>query len=380
MKKKTIIFLAAMVLGGTACFLFFYVLGEPYRLPALAFKGDSTDLNDTVIVPTLDTPMPKGKNVIWCSSFQIAWNKLKDDVIKAPIRVENAEEVARRLNAAPQTAKDLPDGSYYAVAGFVKDGIVDLIKKEMQARFQRRPQLDENYSPEEILAYTYLEANVKFKIPFFERREPLMFKDSKGRETAVSGFGAGSRYEDAKTSSEIRDQVEILYSVWAKDSKAIAIPDEFILDPCRYTSPIQIILACVKPVETLADTLADMEKKISAAKLEDWQKYLGSEEILFVPDIFYKVTHRFKELEGQDKIVLNKGFESYFIDTALQIIEFRLDRSGAELKSEAKTRMKSCAPRYFIFNHPFLIYMKKRGAAHPFFVMWIDNAELLSKF
>jgi hypothetical protein len=26
---------------------------------------------------------------------------------------------------------------------------------------------------------------------------------------------------------------------------------------------------------------------------------------------------------------------------------------------------------------PFLIYLKKRGAGHPFFVMWVDNAELL---
>jgi len=34
-------------------------------------------------------------------------------------------------------------------------------------------------------------------------------------------------------------------------------------------------------------------------------------------------------------------------------------------------------PRCFLFNQPFLVYMKKRNADQPFFVMWVDNAELL---
>jgi hypothetical protein len=32
-----------------------------------------------------------------------------------------------------------------------------------------------------------------------------------------------------------------------------------------------------------------------------------------------------------------------------------------------------------LFYRPFFLYMKKRGAKHPFFVMWVDNAELLIK-
>jgi hypothetical protein len=30
-----------------------------------------------------------------------------------------------------------------------------------------------------------------------------------------------------------------------------------------------------------------------------------------------------------------------------------------------------------VFDRPFLVYMQKRGAEQPFFVMWVDNAELL---
>ena len=35
-------------------------------------------------------------------------------------------------------------------------------------------------------------------------------------------------------------------------------------------------------------------------------------------------------------------------------------------------------PRYLYFDRPFLIYVKRRQPnVQPFFVMWVDNAELL---
>jgi hypothetical protein len=59
------------------------------------------------------------------------------------------------------------------------------------------------------------------------------------------------------------------------------------------------------------------------------------------------------------------------------MIQFRLDRSGAELASESKVVVKPGAS-FFHFNRPFLIYMKKRSGEHPFFLMWVENAELLA--
>ena len=40
-----------------------------------------------------------------------------------------------------------------------------------------------------------------------------------------------------------------------------------------------------------------------------------------------------------------------------------------------------CKPMaiHFVCDHPFLIVVKKQGAKRPFFVMWVDNAELLCK-
>lgn len=93
----------------------------------------------------------------------------------------------------------------------------------------------------------------------------------------------------------------------------------------------------------------------------------------------WRVLHRFKELE--DKEFLNPTLKGLFLNTAMQMTRFHLDRSGAELTSESKIFYLNGSSSHFCFdfNRPFLVLMKKRGGKEPFFVMWVDNAELLEK-
>ncbi len=35
------------------------------------------------------------------------------------------------------------------------------------------------------------------------------------------------------------------------------------------------------------------------------------------------------------------------------------------------------AATYYIFDRPFLLYLKKRAGGRPYFAMWIDDPELL---
>jgi hypothetical protein len=58
-------------------------------------------------------------------------------------------------------------------------------------------------------------------------------------------------------------------------------------------------------------------------------------------------------------------------------MEFKLDRHGAEIFSSAYVSPADGGPKELHFNRPFLLSLKKRDAARPFFVMWVDNAELL---
>ena len=352
---------------------------EPDNPADRTFDGDSAKLERTVVVPTLDTPMPKGKNVIWCASFQIAWNHLKDDVIKEPVRVANAEEVAARLNKAPQSEADLPQGSYYAAAGYVSDGIVERIQKEMAARFPHghQPDLSDVTGQTVIVAYAYLGARVKFTIPFFDRREPLVFKGSATEAARVRSFGTSET--GAEANRRLARQVSILYASEEQEpgEGEATRPKEFVIDPCKDSSPNQIVLVSVPQKDTLAAALADVEGKVRS---ERRQGGLGHHDFLLVPNMAWRLEHHFKELERPDAVIQNRAAEGLPVREALQTILFRLDRSGAELESEGEMFPAPAVPNYYIFDRPYLIYMKKRGAEHPFFVMWVDNAELLSKW
>jgi hypothetical protein len=88
-----------------------------------------------VIVPTLDTPMPAGKTAIWCGSFQLAWGRLREDVLREPIRLMGAEELCERLNNVTLPAETIPEENYDARAGLVRDGIAQQIREDMRRRF-----------------------------------------------------------------------------------------------------------------------------------------------------------------------------------------------------------------------------------------------------
>ena len=343
------------------------------------FSGESSSLKQTSVMPTLDSPCPRNKNVIWCSSFQLAWNRMKDDVIGAPVEVVGAEELAARLNTAEQSGADMESDSFYAAAGRVKDGIISKIQKEMTAKFPSHSVPDFNdiagFS-EGILAYSYLTANVPFKYPFRQVRKGVAFTDSQGIETDVGAFGVWGRNS---VYDKMRQQVEILYYYENRDgSDRDSRIKEFAVDLCLHSDPYQVVVAVVEPKASLDQTLDYIRGKITDSRQEknyEQTKFLGDTDILKVPEMFWEIEHDFDEL--LEKIVANAN-PAMPIIKAKQGIKFKLDRCGAMLESEA-TIMVASIPRYFIFNCPFLIYMKKRDCEQPFFVMWVDNAELLNR-
>ncbi len=179
-------FVAVMVVFFSTSLGNYLIQHLEYSKVTQTFSGKSDSLERTVIVPTLDCPCPEGKNVIWCSSFQLAWNRMKDDVIGEPVEVIGAEELAVRLNTAEQSAADMEADSFYAAAGRVKEGIVDEIQKGMSAKFPSHSVPDFNDIagiPDGILSYSYLTANVPFKYPFRQVKREFTFTDSQAVET-----------------------------------------------------------------------------------------------------------------------------------------------------------------------------------------------------
>lgn len=332
------------------------------------FDGPSNRLVHTIIVPTLDTPIPDGKNVIWCGSFQLAWNELKSKVAGEPIRLKGAQEVADRLNSSSFAATELADGSYYAAAGFVRDRIVERITNDMRGRFPSVNVPDFGFGNIAV-AYAYLEATVSFQLPYYEA--DLDFRGVKGGISKVKGFGI--RQQEANAAQSLRSQIDVLFAGIGEG------PIEFGLDLDKSSTPNQIVVARIPRRGTLAETIAELQQRINqeVAKPSGYARF-GLGDMLLVPAMHWKIEHDFAEMTGQDKILQNQAFKGAYLDKAQQTIRFKLDKSGADLKAEAHINAKS-GSRFFYLDEPYLIVMKKRGAKEPFFAMWVDNPELMVK-
>ena len=375
----------AWMLYGVGLMLFGLAVHLAFRAhddapPNIVFQGSSTDLKYSVVAPTLNCPIPPGKTVVWCLSFQMAWNRLKSDVIKSPIKITGAEKFADDLNAALENDADVSPADYFAAAGFAKDGIVGKINAGMAEKFPglRIPKFG---ADSDIIAFACIAAKAKFAVPFRDNKDDFAFTDSSGAKTQVSSFGLHS--SDYYGSEKMREQVQILH--YLRDADPYSTPLEFIVDLSKNSTNNQIVLASVPPKATLAETLAYVETRIEKHDAVEDDEEFKHEGSLIVPKMSWYLDHQFSELTGMDKRLGNAGFAEHYLSSAMQSIDFQLDHAGAEIISKAVVdaakpdKKADHPPPKLVFDRPLLLYLKKRGAARPFFVMWVDNAELLSK-
>lgn len=338
----------------------------------------STQLPGTAIVPTLDTPLAESGNAVWCATFQVAWNRARSDVVGGPLRISNAQVVATRLNNSPVTETALPSGSYFAAAGRVEDGIVETIHRKMAQRF---PSVEVSDFDDAVgfVTYAYLDTQATFTTPFADTEQPIQFSDAAGVAHSVSGFGLREG-SDWNLRAEQAVQVKVLFSQDedpTDDESGESHLAAFALDLTADQAEQQVIVAVLPRAEHLRAALDDLARRIEEFTPDEYSERLQDFDTLAIPNVAFHVNHEFAELQGVDKIIENPGeFQGLYVSKAWQSIRFRLDKSGATVVSESQTGL-SAIPREFVVDRPFLIVMKRRSADEPYFVAWIDNAELL---
>ena len=231
------------------------------------------------------------------------------------------------------------------------------------------------------LAYAYLNVDVGFEYPYYAYEGAFGFEDSNGVRTGISAFCAESAVR-GENHQNVRGQVEILHYEYGDTPEAA----EFAVDLCKHTRPYQVILARVPRHATMGELARMVQEKAATFKTDDDFDVLHTLrpiDTLVAPDVLYKLTHHFEELIGRS--LGNEQWRDHFIFEALQRIEFTLSRTGVILQSEARmaaaggrSREQLANPRHLRFDRPFLICVKKRQPdATPFFLMWVDNAELM---
>jgi hypothetical protein len=291
----------------------------------------------TQFVPTLEEKVQKGKNVIYAVSFLLAWDELRNQ-IGTPI-----------VTSVPQLKLVNQSGSYKGVLEgneYKKDVKVD---------------------GGNINILTFFSKSLSYAFPMDTVTSGFTFKGK-----AVRAFGM--IYYDEDIASEIK----ILY--YKND-------DEFILKIQTKEKDQDLILAKGfekgERLDVLLDKIQHAIETGQKEMLESTQqlKYsLLDEDDLIIPVLRFNLSTHYSDMEST---VIRVKDLSYRIDKASQRTAFLLDEHGAKVESEAELSVEATdsgavvIPKQLFFNKPFVVLLKKQTAKYPYFMMKVDNTELM---
>jgi len=338
-----------------------------------ALKATADQLEKTFITAHLDAKIEKGRNLLWCATFQLAWNELCD-LAGGPIDVESSPDLARSLNKRSVEASDLDAKSFVAMAGKVEDGIMEKIARALEEKFKGLASPELLPAPGSLplswwVTYAYLFKHLPFEFAFTRWKYPVEFGESE-----VAAFGIQQYYRGQKNEIKMASQVSVI------DFKN---NDDFLIELKTRSNEDRLILAKIQPAKTLAATIEAVHARLARGK----KATINEMETLWIPVLDFDVLRDYGEITGLRVKSPDKGRETAGkeemtglpIAVARQSIRFRLDETGAVLKSEAIGVLGGRANSY-LFDKPFLILLERRSARNPYFALWVDNAELLVPF
>lgn len=331
-------------------------------------RADAAQLRLTVVTPHLETPIEEGRNVLWCGTFQLAWNEVCA-LIGEDVHFATDPPMVAALNRRSFTRDHVDTASHVSLAGYVGKGIFARIKRELRKTFGGRatpghlPSPSLTPRPEDIVAYSYLFKHLEFETPFERLDRPLEFAG-----TEVAAFGLAG-YKPAHET--IYPQVRIL---------DYGGPNDFVIELQSRSEADRLILAKTVPQETFEDTISAVLVRVGDAEPIG----MSRGDVLAVPRFNFDVTRQYGELMGRGLVVKNpKVAEDLVLLAAVQNIRFEMDEKGVRLRSESTLQFGCAAnapPRpqhLLIFDKPFLILMMRKDAGVPYFALWAETAELM---
>jgi len=302
-----------------------------------------TKLQQTKFVPTLESPIDGNKNVVYATAFLYAWDKVKQE-LKDPIALtdENSNEF-KLVNQSTSYENTLTNDEYSAEVETI-DSV--------------------------IIAKAFFNKTLPFPSKLQRSDNPISFN-----KTRVSAFGINSYDEEAAKFTEI---------LYYKDD------DNFILKLTPKDNEHQILLAKgIDKVANLSSAVEQANKLITIGNKErtapktSWKYALNDIDIFSIPTIKFNIETNYSAIQGQT--FTTKGKPRH-VEEAYQRTGFILNENGAVVENEAYTTTDSVAtepikilPKKMIFDKPFFVIIKRTKSINPYFVMYIQNTELLTK-
>ncbi len=352
MNKKIIIIIGIIIILVIVCIFGKKILDGN---GVTSLRPSSTDGITTVL--TLEDKIQT--DTIWCGTFQLIWNDLKNDLAKQDIIFNPQLEVVENLNKETFNTNDISDSYYYKKIGTPSIALKKEIEKGIKDKFNETSDILDDFdfnsgNPKDYFLYVMLKKEFKFEKAFEE-----LEKSKFGNYNNVEYFGIKSEDKD-----ELRQQVNVLYYN-SEDSFAIKLD----------TKGDDEVIFCKSPrgntFNEIYDSIMKQESKY------DGNKYLKDSEFFKVPNIKINEKNEFTQIQGIPYEFSNGDI--YTIDKAVQTIKFELDKEGGKIKSEAGIMNKATAilepekPRRFFVDDTFAIFLVEKGKSKPYFAGKISD-------
>jgi hypothetical protein len=296
-----------------------------------------SEFKQTEFVPTLEHPIKEHKNIIYAAASLYAWDKVRQE-LKGPIITDSINSADFKLLMQSTSHQHSLRPDEYSADVKIIDG--------------------------EIFAEAFFYKTLPFQISFKKSEIPLLFGTQK-----VDAFGVYN------FDQELFNNFRILYY----DSD-----NSFVLKLLPKDEQHEIILAKgLNKMSSLGKAVKEINELIEKGGKErkdpeqSWKYAMIEEDMFSLPSIQFNIETSYKQLEGQRFSVNGK---KHTIEGSRQRTVFVLNENGAIAESQAMSWLDSVGiahPKKMIFDKPFYIILKRVDANNPYFVMKVDNTELM---
>jgi len=297
----------------------------------------------TEFVPTLESSISDSNNIIYASALLYAWDKVKQKINSQILLSDSNSFDFKKLNQSASFQNTLKEDEYSAEA---------------------------QVSDDMIIARAFFHKSLPFPSKLQKINTPIIFDKNK-----VKAFGMETFDEAAIEFSEIlyyKDDDNFIFRLNPKDSSHEIILIKGIRNIVSFSDAIERI-----------DSLIKSGNKEKTNSKESWKYSINETDVFAIPLIQFNIEKYYKTLEGQPFEVNNKKL---YIAAAYQRTGFILNENGAIVESEAIMSTDTSAiepvkthPKRMIFDKPFFIIVKRANSDNPYFMMKVENSELLIK-
>lgn len=367
MKKTMLIILVITIIICILCgaFILIFNKGELLKKNPLEEKKISKQTEEVVSLLTLDDEVKN--DTVWCGTFQLIWNDLKNELAKQDIVFNPQLDVVKNLNKETFKISDISDEAIYKKYGSMSKELKEEIEKGIKEKFNEKSDILDDFNwkdvkPKDYFLYAMLKKEFKFEVEFQD-----LGKGNFGKYENVNYFGISKDNENSK----LRNQVKVLYYN-SKEDFAIKL----------ITKQKDEVILCKNPKgKTFSEIYQNIENNKKKYKGD---YYVQDNEIVKIPNIMLNIKDEFTEI--QDKEFEFSNGDTYKIIKAIQTIKFELDKTGGKIKSEAGMgNMETTAIidkdekeiREFVIDDTFAIFLKENDKDKPYFA---GNISDITKF